>query len=470
MKTTRLLTIAAALIAGAMAMADVSVTTKAGGGYDLFRASTKLSHWANKPECEAARDRDAEARKIATANYSCREVWDTYAVKYVPPAAPIDCAVSDWGTWQAPSMTSMCTGTTGMLMGSEVRKRTITRQPANGGAACPALEETREVHQACGSSVPIVAIPPRGTAAAYSVLRAQATEETVWHDATRYGAFRSPCPYSHMAYDDPIVFPGQPGKSHLHVFFGNTSVDANTTQESLDAGSSTCAGGTANRSSYWVPAIIDTGLGKAVVPDATLTYYKDGYFAPPMPMIAPPKGLRMIGGNPVTWDREITWDTTPNLNNVHVFYECWWSKTGSGDWTDRSGKQQHIPAGCPVGGEILFEVYFPYCWDGVHLDSADHRSHMSFPPSPTLPCPASHPVAIPSISFNIHIPVKAGNDTSKWRLSSDAYDASKPGGYSGHGDVWVDWDEGIEQEWFKGCILAGADCHAHMLGDHRMLY
>src|SRR6478736_909647 len=151
MKTTRLLTIAASLIAGAMAMADVSVTTKAGGGYDLFRASTKLSHWANKPECEAARDRDAEARKIATANYSCREVWDTYAVKYVPPAAPIDCAVSDWGTWQAPSMTSMCTGTTGMLMGSEVRKRTITRQPANGGAACPALTETREVHQACAS-------------------------------------------------------------------------------------------------------------------------------------------------------------------------------------------------------------------------------------------------------------------------------------------------------------------------------
>ena len=33
------------------------------------------------------------------------------------------------------------------------------------------------------------------------------------------------CAFSHAAQDDPIVFPDQPGMSHLHVFFGNTVVD-----------------------------------------------------------------------------------------------------------------------------------------------------------------------------------------------------------------------------------------------------
>ena len=37
------------------------------------------------------------------------------------------------------------------------------------------------------------------------------------------GAFRFICQASHEAYNDPIVFPGQPGKSHLHTFFGNTA-------------------------------------------------------------------------------------------------------------------------------------------------------------------------------------------------------------------------------------------------------
>jgi len=395
-------------------------------------------------------------------------VQPTAVAQTATATATADCQVSQWSEWKD-DMTSSCSA--GMHMSSQTRLRSVIRQPGVNGAACPALSEQREVHVMCeAASAPKIVPPPRGTEV-YTTLRVRDTDELVGSDPTRYGAFRSPCAYSHMAYDDPIVFPGSPGASHLHVFFGNTSVDANTTQQSLDAGNSTCGGGTANRSSYWVPAIIDTGLNAAVVPSATLTYYKDGYFTPATsPINAPPKGLRMIGGNPVTWDREITWDTTPNLNNVHVFFECWWSKTGSGDWTDRSGKMQHIPAGCPVGGEILFELYFPYCWDGKNLDSPDHRSHMSFPPMPEKPCPATHPVPITSISFNIHIPVKKGNDTSKWRLSSDAYGTSKPGGYSAHGDIWVDWDEDVEKAWMEGCIKAGADCHGHMIGDRRALY
>ena len=55
------------------------------------------------------------------------------------------------------------------------------------------------------------------------------------------GAFRFICNAGQLLKDDPIVYPGQPGKSHLHQFYGNTGANANSTYASLrGAGSSTC--------------------------------------------------------------------------------------------------------------------------------------------------------------------------------------------------------------------------------------
>jgi hypothetical protein len=71
------------------------------------------------------------------------------------------------------------------------------------------------------------------------------------------GAFRTHCIESHLAEDDPLVWPGEPGQSHLHVFFGNPNVDAYTTSESLlDAEQTTCDGVSVNKSGYWVPALL----------------------------------------------------------------------------------------------------------------------------------------------------------------------------------------------------------------------
>jgi len=41
--------------------------------------------------------------------------------------------------------------------------------------------------------------------------------------------FVSLCRFSHTAPDDPIVFPAQPGLSHDHTFFGNTTTSADST-------------------------------------------------------------------------------------------------------------------------------------------------------------------------------------------------------------------------------------------------
>ena len=65
------------------------------------------------------------------------------------------------------------------------------------------------------------------------------------------GAFRFVCSAGQVLNDDPIVYPGQPGKSHAHQFYGNTSANASSTYSSLRSnGQSTCMS-PLNRSAYW---------------------------------------------------------------------------------------------------------------------------------------------------------------------------------------------------------------------------
>ena len=253
-----------------------------------------------------------------------------------------------------------------------------------------------------------------------------------------------------MAFDDPIVFPGQPGRSHLHAFFGNTGVNAHSTAQSIaSTGNSTCRGGTANRSSYWVPAIIDTLDGTPVKPESSGFYYKTGYGGISPKDVRPfPPGMRMIAGDPM--------NTAPS---GPFRFKC----VGAAEALVGSGIQN-----CPVGAQLWQEIFFPQCWDGVNLDSPDHKSHMAYPSGGK--CPATHPVPTPAITFNIVYKVPATNAPLRWRLSSDNYSASLPGGYSSHGDWFNGWKPEIMDTFVKYCDQAAADCHSHLLGDGRAIH
>ncbi|OJT05575.1 hypothetical protein TRAPUB_3588 [Trametes pubescens] len=52
-------------------------------------------------------------------------------------------------------------------------------------------------------------------------------------------------------------------------------------------------------------------------------------------------------------------------------------------------------------------VFFPSCWDGVNLDSADHKSHMAYPIQNynSGDCPASHPVHLVSLFYEMLVSV-----------------------------------------------------------------
>ena len=47
-------------------------------------------------------------------------------------------------------------------------------------------------------------------------------------------------------------------------------------------------------------------------------------------------------------------------------------------------------------------IAFPNCWNGTSLDSADHRRHMAY--SAGGACPASHPVAVPTLVVVLFFP------------------------------------------------------------------
>jgi hypothetical protein len=271
------------------------------------------------------------------------------------------------------------------------------------------------------------------------------------------GAFRISCTYSHMAFDDPIVYPGQSGRSHLHLFFGNHGINGNSTPDSIaNTGGTTCLGGTANRSGYWIPSMIDTREGRPMPPgEVVFVYYKTGYKGVRGEDVRPvPTGLRMITGDagattapPRFQERFEFWCTDANHTNAY-------------------GNGQSIPT-CRPGDRLNTTIAFPQCWDGVNLDSADHKSHMAFAENG---CPPSHPVPFVEISFQFFWRVPMTGDTSTWRLSSDVADTSVPSGYSMHGD-WVNgWKPEILETWIRNCINPRRDCGVGELGEGRRLY
>jgi hypothetical protein len=262
------------------------------------------------------------------------------------------------------------------------------------------------------------------------------------------GSFRLPCNFSHIAFDDPIVFPGQPGAAHLHTFWGNAGANASSTGDSLSSsGSSTCQGGTLNRTAYWMPSLIDTRTGQPIIPTGTNFYYKLGYFGVKAGTVQPfPKGLRMIAGN--------SKGTAP-LTAFGLRIQC----------LNGGGATSVIPS-CAVGDYVEMTVNFPQCWDGVNLDSPDHKSHMAY--GTGNGCPADHPVALPEVTLNALYAVTEANAGTFWKLSSDNY--AGPGGYSLHADWFGGWDTATNREWLTGCVNGNQDCHDSLLGDGRMVY
>jgi hypothetical protein len=289
------------------------------------------------------------------------------------------------------------------------------------------------------------------------------------------GAFRFICGAGQLRYDDPIVYPGQPGRSHLHQFYGNTSANANSTFASLRAsGDSTCNnmgnGTAANRSAYWIPAMLD-GKGHVVQPDYVQVYYKREPTGPGTPCdpqnpryhgicVGIPNGLKfifgfdMLGGDPET----------------HVgHYKC----TGAGARTVAVKSLADAKDSCRVGSHLVASISTPTCWDGKNLDSPNHRDHLSLARrnrnTGMVKCPTTHPYYMPKFTLSIFYRVGEGDDIGLWQLSSDHMYPNRPHGATLHADYFEAWDNSVKDIWLDNCIGRKLNCSGGDLGNGQQL-
>jgi hypothetical protein len=220
------------------------------------------------------------------------------------------------------------------------------------------------------------------------------------------GIFLSVCRPSHVASDDPIVFPGEAGASHQHEFFGNVTTDADSTYRSLRAGATSCRIA-ADTAAYWVPSLFANG--ERVAPIKVNAYYLAGRGRGRI--AAFPAGLKVIAGN-------------HDASSPQALAITGWKCSGVQD-----ARLSSDPKTCPTGSHDVLVIRFPDCWNGKDLDSADHKSHMAYRVAGT--CPNAYPVRVPRLSLNVHYDLPG---TTGLTLASGSI-------YSAHADFFNAWNQ-----------------------------
>jgi hypothetical protein len=235
--------------------------------------------------------------------------------------------------------------------------------------------------------------------------------------------FRVLCGSSHVLPDDPIVHPGMAGMSHLHQFFGNRTTNALSTLPSLLGQSTTCSTG-GDTAAYWVPMLYQDGVAVPAV--SALIYYRGGSHRDSTTIQAFPPGLRMIAGSATA--------TSPFPVDA-VGWMC-------------QGSTTPLPStpSCGAGGTLLAQVRFPDCWDGVNLDSADHKSHMAYTVSGI--CPSNYPVPVPLLEYNVRYQTSGGPGVTL---------ASGPQ-YTYHADFFNSWNQSSLVSFIAFCLHTGMAC------------
>jgi len=262
---------------------------------------------------------------------------------------------------------------------------------SGGEAAAPATVHDTTVHQHIHTDATSLGRP----------------DEPIAGPQGSVGQFLVECPYSHSASDDPIVFPGAAGASHLHVFFGNETTNAASTVASLAQGPTTCDQ-QLDRAAYWAPALLRSGT--MLTPVKSTAYYRAGLGVDPTSVQPFPKGLVMIAGSAGA--------TAPQPNSI-VAWSC-----GS------SSLRDVLPPECVGDRNLRLVITFPDCWDGTHLDSADHHAHVAY--SSKGACPDGYPVPVPQLQFSVEYPVTG---------STAGLELSSGGLLTGHADFMNAWDE-----------------------------
>ncbi|TRX95430.1 hypothetical protein FHL15_003761 [Xylaria flabelliformis] len=228
---------------------------------------------------------------------------------------------------------------------------------------------------------------------------------------------------------DPLVSPGMDQSPHTHQVGGGNSFRATMAPGTFDpVEESTCTSCTFSANLYFrarngtlkrVPQMVNMGL-KA---DGGITVYYIPPYDGKSKVTAFKPGFRMLVGDPMlrsgeNQQRQLCHRCFTTVNQVPF---------GGAPCAGPMDTAELPPDFCQGG--IRTTITFPTCWDGVNIDSPDHKSHVAYPVNGTFeslaPCPASHPIRLPQLMYEIMWDTRPFNSRELW-----PEDGSQPFVYS----------------------------------------
>ena len=221
---------------------------------------------------------------------------------------------------------------------------------------------------------------------------------------------------------DPLVSPGSVPSPHVHQIVGGDSFNATMDPADLDpARDSTCTSCTYAQdfSNYWTASLYfrspENGSYRMVPQQYNfvgldgerhpqngggITVYYMTAFGPgagSQRVTAFRPGFRMIAGDP----------SSTQQNSRGICHRCTGdSFPGAGAPCANTATDTSAFPDRPCPGGIRATITFPSCWDGRNLDSPDHAAHMAYSTDGVgvlagTGCPASHPVRVPQLMYEV---------------------------------------------------------------------